>query len=68
MTKRGEKVLIHGLVKDEPFTVTQLEADEDSAMCEAQIAIAPGNALYEGYPLCVHAHGALHAHGRRRAS
>lgn len=50
MTKRGEKVLIHGLVKDEPFAVTQLEADEDSAMCEAQIAIAPGNALYEGYP------------------
>lgn len=50
MTKRGEKVLLHGLVKDEPFTVTRLEAGETSAVCEATIAIAEGNALYEGYP------------------
>lgn len=50
MTKRGEKVLLHGLVKDEPFAVTRLDATEDAAVCEAQIAIAPGNALYEGYP------------------
>lgn len=50
MTKRGEKVLLHGLVKDEPFTVTRLEASETSAVCEATIAIAEGNALYEGYP------------------
>ncbi len=50
MTKRGEKVLLHGLVKDEPFTVTRLEAGEDSAVCEAEIAILRENALYEGYP------------------
>lgn len=50
MTKRGEKVLLHGLVKDEPFAVTRLDATEEAAVCEAQIAIAPGNALYEGYP------------------
>lgn len=50
MTKRGQKVLSHGLVKDEPFTVTRVEAGEDSAVCEAEIAIAPGDALYEGYP------------------
>ena len=50
MTKRGEKVPIHGLVKDEPFTVTRLDAGEDCAVCEAEIAIAPGGDLYEGYP------------------
>ena len=50
MTKRGEKVVIHGLVKDEPFTVTDLRADENGASCTAEIAIAPGNALFEGYP------------------
>lgn len=50
MAKRGEKVLLHGLVKDEPFTVTKLTADEDSATCEAEISIRPGDALYEGYP------------------
>ena len=50
MTKRGEKVLLHGLVKDEPFTVTRLEADEDSAVCEATISLRAGDALTEGYP------------------
>ena len=50
MTKRGEKVPRHGLVKDEPFAVTELRADENSAVCTGEIAIAPGNALYEGYP------------------
>ena len=50
MTKRGEKVVIHGLVKDEPFTVTQLSADENKAVCSAQISIKEGDALYEGYP------------------
>ena len=49
MTKRGEKVMRHGLVMDEPFTVTELRAGEDCAVCTAEIAIAPGNALYEGY-------------------
>ena len=50
MTKRGEKVLLHGLVKDEPFTVTRLEAGEDSAVCEATISLRAGDALTEGYP------------------
>lgn len=50
MTKRGERVLLHGLVKDEPFTVTRVEAGEDCAVCAAEIAIRPGDALYEGYP------------------
>ena len=57
MTKRGEKVLRHGLVKDEPFAVTALFADENKAVCTGEIAIKPGDALYEGYPfpctLCV---------------
>lgn len=50
MTRRGRKIPIHGLVMDEPFTVTELRADEDGAVCAAEIAIAPDNALYEGYP------------------
>ena len=50
MTKRGNKVLRHGLVMDEPFAVTELRADGNSAVCAAEIAIAPDNALYEGYP------------------
>lgn len=50
MEKRGQRVLLHGLVKDEPFTVTKLEAGEDCAVCEASIAIAEGDALYAGYP------------------
>lgn len=50
MTKRGEKVLLHGLVKDEPFAVTALTADAEKAVCAAEISIKPGDALYEGYP------------------
>ena len=50
MTKRGAKILRHGLVMDEPFAVTELRADENSAVCAAQIAIREGGALYEGYP------------------
>ncbi len=50
MQKRGEKIPRHGLVKDEPFTVTKLEAHEDCAVCEAEIEIVPGSDLYEGYP------------------
>ena len=50
LQKRGEKVARHGLVCDEPFDVTELGADENKAYCTAQIAIAPDNALYEGYP------------------
>ncbi|MBR1709619.1 MAG: aldose 1-epimerase [Clostridia bacterium] len=49
MTKRGARVNIHGLVKDEPFTVTRLEGGE-TAVCEAKISIAKGDDLYEGYP------------------
>ncbi len=50
MTKRGEKVLLHGIVKDETFTVTDLRAEADCAVCAAEIAIRPGDALYEAYP------------------
>ena len=50
LQKRGVKVARHGLVCDEPFTVTALEADEEKAVCAAQIEIVPGNLLYEGYP------------------
>ena len=50
MTKRGQKILRHGLVMDEPFTVRRLEAGEDSALCEADIALREGDALTEGYP------------------
>ena len=50
MTKRGERVVIHGLVKDEPFTVTRLQAGADCAVCEAEIALTPGSALCEGWP------------------
>ncbi len=50
MTKRGQKVLLHGLVNDETFTITRLEAKDDCAICAATISIAPDNALYEGYP------------------
>lgn len=50
LQKRGMKIARHGLVCDEPFTVTQLFADEEKAVCSAQIEIRPGDALYEGYP------------------
>jgi len=50
MTKRGEPVVIHGLVKDEPFTVTRLEACETCAVCEAEIVFAEGSVLCEGWP------------------
>lgn len=48
--KRGQKIARHGLVCDEPFTVTAIGADETGATCTAEIAILPGNDLYEGYP------------------
>ncbi len=50
MTKRGVPVVIHGLVKDEPFTVTRLEASEDCAVCEAEIVLSEGSVLCEGWP------------------
>ena len=50
MNKRGERVKIHGLVKDEPFTVTRLDACEVSAVCEAVIQIRFADDLYEAYP------------------
>ena len=57
LQKRGVKIARHGLVCDEPFTVTAMGAEDDKAYVTAEIEIAPGNALYEGYPfaclLCV---------------
>ena len=48
--KRGQPVVIHGLVKDEPFTVTELRAGEDEAVCTAEIEIAEGSPMAEGWP------------------
>ena len=48
--KRGDRVVIHGLVKDEPFTVTRLEAGEDCAVCAAEITLAKDSPLCEGWP------------------
>lgn len=48
--KRGVPVQRHGLVMDEPFTVTKCEADEEKAVCAAEISICEGDGLYEGYP------------------
>ena len=57
LQKRGVKIARHGLVCDEPFTVTAMGAEDDKAYVTAEIEIVPGNALYEGYPfaclLCV---------------
>ena len=50
MTKRGEPVIIHGRVTDEPFTVTRLEATEVCAVCEAEIVFSEGSVLCEGWP------------------
>ncbi len=50
LKKRGVNIQRHGLVTDEPFAVTQLAADEASAVCRAEIAIREGDGLYEGYP------------------
>lgn len=50
LSKRGEKIARHGLVMDEPFTVTDMGADDVQAYVSAEIAIRPGDALYEGYP------------------
>jgi len=50
MKKRGQEILIHGLVKDEPFTVTALEADERSARCSAKIEIRKEGSIFEGWP------------------
>ena len=50
MKKRGEPVLIHGLVKDEPFTVTDIAADETCARCTAKIEIRKEGSIFEGWP------------------
>ena len=50
MKKRGEPVRIHGLVKDEPFTVTEIAADETSARCSGRIEIRRENPVFEGWP------------------
>lgn len=43
--KRGEDVFIHGLIRDETFAI-----ERGSDFLEARIEIAPGHAVYEGYP------------------
>lgn len=48
-TKRGEPVLLHGLVMTEKWAVTATAYD-DHAVCEGTIDILKGNPLYEGYP------------------
>ena len=50
LKKRGTPVQRHGLVMDEPFTVTKLFAEEDKAVCEAEFKICENDGLYEGYP------------------
>ena len=50
LQKRGVKLMRHGLVMDEPFTLTEVYANQEMAICSAEIAIRPGSALYEGYP------------------
>ena len=50
MKKRGVPVRNHGIVKDEPFTVTELTADENSARCTAKIAIRKEGDIFEGWP------------------
>ena len=50
MKKRGEAVAIHGLVKDEPFTVTEIDADETCARCSAKIEIRKEGSIFEGWP------------------
>ena len=50
MKKRGNPVLIHGLVKDEPFTVMELTAEEGCARCTAKIEIRKEGSVFEGWP------------------
>ncbi len=50
MKKRGETVIIHGFVKDEPFTVTDVYAGEDCARCTAKIDIHKAGDIFEGWP------------------
>lgn len=50
MKKRGEPVKIHGLVKDEPFTVTEIAADGRSARCSGKIEIRKDGSVFEGWP------------------
>ena len=50
LSKRGAPVLIHGLVKDEPFAVTALTAGEEEAACTGEIRIEEGSPLAEGWP------------------
>lgn len=50
MRKHGERVLIHGLVKDELFTVLELSAGEEEAICRARIVINEKSPLFEGWP------------------
>jgi len=50
LTKRGEKRSRHGLVCDEPFTVTEMGADEEKAYCSASIELSPEDDWHSGYP------------------
>lgn len=44
-TKRGEKVDIHGLMRDEPVRV-----DRDAASLTATLEVTPDSPVHEGYP------------------
>lgn len=50
MKKRGVPVPIHGFAKDEPFTVTEIYADETCARCSAKIEIRKEGSIFEGWP------------------
>ena len=50
MTRGGEKVQRHGFVHNQPFTVTKLSADGDSAVCEAEITLREADGGFSGYP------------------
>ena len=50
LMKRGEKRTRHGLVCDEPFTVTKMGADEEKAYCSASIELRPEDNWHSGYP------------------
>ena len=50
MKKRGVPVRNHGIVKDEPFTVTEIFADEHCARCSGKIEIRKEGSVFEGWP------------------
>jgi aldose 1-epimerase len=50
MNKRGERIVIHGLVRDEVFNADEPVVEGDAITLNVWLDFLPGTDLYEGFP------------------